>query len=165
MILQVWAVWDHQNNKTSLETWTLYLPRTPNDPAVLIGKGLDLEGWVPSKIEVVRWVLGIYTITLGFQTPGFWRYLDPKNIPSKHQTSGGMTGRLGLFIPVEPESHPPLPPSQYPGGSNSDVVWAAQWGIGGQVRRGASFFVGIFGGWASRTDVSVVRITPHLSHL
>ena len=23
-------------------------------------------------------------------------FLDPKNIPSKHQTSGGMTGRLGV---------------------------------------------------------------------
>ena len=26
------------------------------------------------------------------------KYLDPKNIPSKHQTSGGMTGCLGYII-------------------------------------------------------------------
>ena len=31
---------------------------------------------------------------IGFQTPNV-RYLDPQNIPSKHQTSGGMAGRLG----------------------------------------------------------------------
>ena len=35
------------------------------------------------------------TSTLSFQTRCEEVWLDPKNIPSKHQTSGGMTGRLG----------------------------------------------------------------------
>ncbi len=38
----------------------------------------------------------ISSVSLYIQTPPEVRYLDPKNIPIKHQTSGGMTGCLGL---------------------------------------------------------------------
>ena len=38
----------------------IYIPRTQMT-LVLIGKGLVLEGWVPSKIEV-SWVLGIFIL-------------------------------------------------------------------------------------------------------
>ena len=50
-------------------------------------------GWLWGLV-VCWWRVG----SLGFQTPCFWRYLDPKNIPIKHRTSGGRTGCLGVML-------------------------------------------------------------------
>ena len=50
------------------------------------------------------------SLTLGFQTPGFWRYLDPKNIPIKHRTSGGIWKTRVSFVPFTFPKPPPPPP-------------------------------------------------------
>ena len=52
----------------------------------------DLSVGLRSPIDNLFWYLG-------FQTPGEEVWLDPKNIPIKHRTSGGMTGRLVTRCP------------------------------------------------------------------
>ena len=43
-------------------------------------------------------------MTLGFQTPGFWRYLEePKNIPIKHRSPQEVFGSLGWCPPNKSE--------------------------------------------------------------
>ena len=73
--------------------------------SVQIRNGFKSGGFFGSKAGYRRQNLGIHFFrssptvlgfSLVFQTPGEGGIWTPKNIPIKHQTSGGMTGRLGL---------------------------------------------------------------------
>ena len=51
----------------------------------------------PTFIGVIIHLLSTMDIPVGFQTPGFWRYLDPKSIPkTPSQEVFGRLGYMGL---------------------------------------------------------------------
>ena len=50
----------------------------------------------PTFIGIIIHLLSTMDIPVGFQTPGVWRYLDPKNIPKT--PSQEVFGRLGHML-------------------------------------------------------------------
>ena len=72
--------------------WVVQPPKTKSLlRMILYGKSIPWDGWKSP------W--NCFTKPLGFQTQNVKRHdWTPKNLASKHRTSGGMTGRLGDTI-------------------------------------------------------------------